>query len=77
MPHQKVGPCLEQVVRVENPLIVSTQVGSNSLSRSKAHLQSNLAPLPFPADCVKAALLHHQLQRAETNNFWPQVTMHG
>ncbi len=58
-----MNSCLEQIIWVENPLIVSTKVRANCFARSKAHLQCDLGPSPVFTDHIKASLLFDQLDR--------------
>lgn len=62
-PHHTIHSRLEQIVRVENPLKMSTQVRANCFSGSKAHLHCNLSPSSLLADHFKATLLLDQLYR--------------
>lgn len=59
--HQKIGSCLEQAVWVEYPFIMSSEVGTHSFSRCKAHLQGYFCPVPLTTDYVKTSLTLHML----------------
>lgn len=63
-----MNSCLEQIIWVENPLIVSTKVRANCFARSKAHLQCDLGPSPVFTDHIKASLLFDQLDRDRGSN---------
>lgn len=57
----EIGSNLEEVIWVEDPLIVCTQMRPDGFSRSKSHLDRYLSPAPLSADGIKASLFIHQL----------------
>lgn len=64
--YQKTGSSLEQVIGVQDPLIVCTQMGANSLAWSIAHFDRYLSPAPLSADCIKSSFFIHQLEKETT-----------
>lgn len=70
-PHHKISSFLEQIVRIKNPLKMSTQVRANSFTGSKTHLHCNLSPSSVLADHFKASLLLDKLDRDKCKGVAP------